>query len=251
MAEILSHRAGLPVESAGREQTLNWTAMIRYLEQQRPAWSPGSAQVYHALTYGWLAGELIRRVDRKNRTLEGFIREKIAVPLGIEFYVGLPVSEIRRVSPLIFDAAILRMANQSILDELNFYRGPRLYQAEVPGANGITNARSVAKFYASLITDLENGTLKRLLNDSTPPHPHPIRVAKVFGHPGKNDNEHTDLQSASRSSLEGAGGSFGFAVPSRNLSFAFVMNRFNVILDNETDPRLGAILDQVSRKINS
>ena len=220
VAEILSHRAGLPVESAVREQFLNWTTMIRSLEQQRPAWPPGSAQVYHALTYGWLAGELIRRVDRKNRTLGEFIREEIATPLGIEFYIGLPASQIRRVSPLIFNREILRMVNQSIVDELNFYNDPLLYRAEVPGANGITNARSVAKFYASLITDLENGTVKRLLNESTlqsaitpskfnatsnTSHnelalsfgmgfmlfdsPYPIRGAKAFGHPGKHDDE--------------------------------------------------------------
>ena len=164
--DILSHRAGLPVEPASGEQLLNWTTMIHLLEKQQPLWIPGTAHSYHALTYGWLAGELIRRVDPKKRTLGQFIQDEIANRIGIEFYVGLPAVEDDRVSPLTFSLESLRMMNDSIKALYFFFNDPRLHQAEVPGANGITNARSVAKLYASLIMDLDDGKQKPLLSET-------------------------------------------------------------------------------------
>jgi CubicO group peptidase (beta-lactamase class C family) len=114
VADILSHRAGLPIESGPVEQFLNWTAMVHSLEEQKPLWSPGTAHSYHALTYGWLAGELIRRVDPKKRTFGQFIQEEIANKIGIEFYVGLPAEEDCRVSPLTLSLKNLQTLNDSI-----------------------------------------------------------------------------------------------------------------------------------------
>lgn len=164
VADILSHRAGLPVELGSNEDMLNWTTMIHLLEQQQPLWPPGTAHSYHALTYGWLAGELIRRVDPKKRTVGQFIKDEIADPLGIEFYVGLPLEENSRVSPLTLDLESLRTMNDSMQDLYTFYNDIRLRQAEIPAANGITNARSIAKLYASLIMDLNDGKQKRFLD---------------------------------------------------------------------------------------
>ncbi|CAF4044513.1 unnamed protein product [Rotaria sordida] len=76
--------------------------MIHLLEQERPVWLPGSAQGYHAFTYGWLAGELVRRVDPQKRTTGKFIREEIADRIQTKFYIGLPQEFEQRVSPLIF-----------------------------------------------------------------------------------------------------------------------------------------------------
>jgi CubicO group peptidase (beta-lactamase class C family) len=154
VADILSHRAGLANDSSPFEQYLNWTAMINKLESEEPSWPPGTAHGYHALTYGWLAGELVRRVDPMNRTLGEFIRDEIAKPLEIEFYIGLPTEQLHRVSPLdvpsnLYDA----------------FKENRTYQAEIPAANGITNARSVARLYASLMDNIEDNKYKRLLNE--------------------------------------------------------------------------------------
>jgi CubicO group peptidase (beta-lactamase class C family) len=166
VADILSHRAGLPFESGPPEQILNWTAMVQSLEQQRPLWSPGSAHSYHALTYGWLAGELIRRVDPKKRTVGQFIRDEITNPSQIEFYIGLPSEQAYRVSPLTLSSNDLRTMNESLQALYKLYNDPRLLQAEIPAANGITNARSLAKLYASLTADLDNGKQNRLLSET-------------------------------------------------------------------------------------
>ena len=165
VADILSHRAGVPNESGPMEQILNWTAMVRSLEEARPIWPPGTAHGYHALTYGWLAGELIRRVDPKKRTVGQFVQDEIANKVQIEFYIGLPLEQEYRVSPLELDSDAFRALNDTIKAALALYNAPRLHRAEIPAANGITNARSLARLYASLTTDLDNGNQKRLLNE--------------------------------------------------------------------------------------
>ena len=163
VADILSHRAGLPLDNSSFVEYYNWDGMINKLEQRQPMWPPGTAHGYHALTYGWLAGELVRRVDPKKRTLGQFIREEIAEPLQIEFYIGLPSAQEYRVSPLDTKSN----GNGSTPTSDNEFNDHRTHQAEIPAANGITNARSVAKLYAALIGDIEGNNGKRILNEDT------------------------------------------------------------------------------------
>ncbi|CAF2763788.1 unnamed protein product [Rotaria sp. Silwood2] len=166
VADILSHRAGLPNAPPSFEEYLNWTGMIHTLEQQRPLWSPGTTHGYHGLTYGWLAGELVRRVDPKRRTLGQFIQDEIANRIKIEFFIGLPPQHKYRVSPLVHSVNPQEIVlNESESAAFNKYNEYDTHRAEIPAVNGITNARSVAKLYASLIGELENGKQRRLLNE--------------------------------------------------------------------------------------
>ena len=169
VADILSHRAGVPFDGVGTDEHVNWSVMIRLLEEMSPLWSPDSKHGYHALTYGWLAGELVRRVDPKKRTLGQFIHEEIAIPLEIEFYIGLPPALEARVSPLDLNP------NSSI--NYASFNEQRVHQAEIPAANGITNARSVAKLYALCFGRvgekqrlLNAETLQRAIRSNTPPN---------------------------------------------------------------------------------
>ena len=73
--------------------------MIRALEEQAPVWEPGTAHGYHATTYGWLVGEVVRRITGKS--LGTFFHDEIAVPLDLEFWIGLPDEQQARVAPLI------------------------------------------------------------------------------------------------------------------------------------------------------
>ena len=101
VADLLSHRAGLAWVD-GRlsfDQALAWDPVIRALERQAPSWPPGSAHGYHATTYGWLVGEVVRRVS--GRSLGAYLREEVAGPLGAEFFVGLPAGEEHRVARLV------------------------------------------------------------------------------------------------------------------------------------------------------
>lgn len=165
VADIMSHRAGLLTDTSPFEQHLNWTAMIHTLEKQEPLWTPGTAHGYHALTYGWLAGELVRRVDPQKRSFGQFIRDEITKPLNIEFYVGLPPAEEYRVSPLFFTYNETEQSSPAVPGIDDVFNLASAHQAEIPAVNGIANARSVAKLYASLISDVDNGKFKRLLNE--------------------------------------------------------------------------------------
>lgn len=164
VADIMSHRGGLPYDTSPFSSYWNWTGMIQSLEQRQPAWVPRTKHGYHALTYGWLAGELVRRVDPKKRSLGGFIKEEIADPLGIEFYVGLPPELENRVSPVFVRTNENGTVNDSQFDEFN---DPRTHQAEIPAANGITNARSLARLYAALLGDVDDNKYKRILTEET------------------------------------------------------------------------------------
>ena len=98
---LLSHRSGLPVVdvSPTPEEVLAWDPIVKLLAEQAPVWEPGTAHGYHALTYGWLVGEVVRRISGKS--LGTFFADEVAAPLGLDFWIGLPASQEPRVSPLI------------------------------------------------------------------------------------------------------------------------------------------------------
>ncbi len=94
---LLTHQAGLPVLDTrlSAEEVQRWDPIIRALEAQSPLWEPGTAHGYHAVTYGYLVGEVVRRIT--GRSLGTFFAEEIAGPLGLEFWIGLPAELERRV----------------------------------------------------------------------------------------------------------------------------------------------------------
>jgi CubicO group peptidase (beta-lactamase class C family) len=195
VADLLSHRAGLAwVDgSMSLEEALAWEPVIRALERQAPSWPPGTAHGYHATTYGWLVGEVVRRVS--GRSLGTYLRQEIAGPLGAEWYVGLPASEEPRVARLVsfaeaaqsgspipdssigggtvggFDPATLDAqvahylapdgpltkalaAPGGALSEGDVWNDPRLHAAEIPAANGICDARSLACLYGACVSEV-------------------------------------------------------------------------------------------------
>jgi len=97
---LLTHEAGLPTIDATipLEEALHWTPVVEALAAQRPLWEPGTAHGYHALTFGWLVGEVVRRVSGKS--LGSFFADEVAGPLGLEFWIGLPEDREDRVARL-------------------------------------------------------------------------------------------------------------------------------------------------------
>src|SRR5271170_5065862 len=165
---LLSHRAGLPAvrKLLADDALFNWTTMTAALAEQEPWWEPGTRHGYHALTFGYLIGEVIRRVD--GRTPGAYCREEIARPLGIDFHIGLDPRDDTRCAEVIaapppapgqpnpFTAidpesmsakAVNNPPGAMRLSAVNSraWRG-----AEVPAANGHTNARALARFYGAL-----------------------------------------------------------------------------------------------------
>lgn len=101
VGDIMSHRAGLPytAETLTAEDAFDWSRMTSLLAAEKPQWEPGTKHGYHAHTLGFIAGELIRRVDPQHRSYGQFVRDE----LDSQFYVGVPNDEIEaRVSPLMF-----------------------------------------------------------------------------------------------------------------------------------------------------
>ncbi len=98
---LLSHKAGLPTVDAKltTDEVFAWDPIIHALEVQAPYWEPGTAHGYHAITYGYLVGEVVRRISGKS--LGTFWHDEIAAPLDLEFWIGLPAEQEHRVAPLV------------------------------------------------------------------------------------------------------------------------------------------------------
>jgi CubicO group peptidase (beta-lactamase class C family) len=158
--QVLSHTAGLPgfTPQIRFEDQYDWQNIIHLLEAEKPWWKPGTRLGYHTLTYGYLLGEIVRRVTGK--TLGQYLREEITSPLGIDFFIGLPEEEEPRVAEIvpmrqeftkaqlsalkvIFPMAI-KIAVNPYLDVRKF-NTRACHAAEIPAGNGMGNARSVAR----------------------------------------------------------------------------------------------------------
>ncbi|CAF1007905.1 unnamed protein product [Adineta ricciae] len=180
IGDLLAHRAGLPYinRSVTTDEACDWSKMISLLINEKPHWIPGSTHGYHGHTTGYIAGELIHRVDPQHRSFGQFVREEI----DSEYYVGLTDETIeQRVAPL-YEIPTQTKETDSQAEQtltcsgalpLNqptmIYNKARIHRAQLPAVNGITNARSLARIYSRLIGDVhENGTVtKRLLNEKT------------------------------------------------------------------------------------
>ena len=169
VAHLMSHSAGLSgwKETITKEDLYDWEKATSLLAAQAPFWEPGTAPGYHAMTQGYLVGEVVRRVTGKS--IGTVFREEIAKPLNADFWIGLPASEDHRVAELVppppgeavgqageLNPLVANMANNPGIDvaetKTRAWRG-----AEIPAAGGTGNARSVAEIH----TILANGGVAR------------------------------------------------------------------------------------------
>ena len=255
VAQLLSHQVGLITVDAPTTlaEALDWDTMVARLADTAPDWPIGTAHGYHALTFGWLAGELIRRVD--GRSPGRFLAEEIAAPLGLDLWIGLPDELEARVSPLVGSVVSTSKnpATQAVIDQ---FTGPGtrlgraltlsgafagkgvfnrrdVHAAELPAANGISNARSLAKLYAATMAPVDG---VRLLDEATRDVARTtvtpsgegdlcLVAASTFGMGFMTHGQMTPYSGPGSYGHPGAGGSVAFAQPERQLAFAYVMNR--------------------------
>lgn len=180
---LLNHQAGLPAlrRPLPEKAFYDWDFMVKALEKEEPFWKPGSMHGYHGFTFGWLVGEVVRRVSGKS--LGTFFREEVAEPLGLDFWVGLPEALENRVAPIIaadppdpngpISPMFVALADPTSLQTLVLFNtgghmipGPdgvfgynlrAARAAEIGAAGGISNARALAGMYAPLAN---GGSLK-------------------------------------------------------------------------------------------
>ena len=267
---LFSHRAGLAAidKPLDLDDVLAWDPVVQALAEQRPNWEPGSAHGYHAITYGWLAGEVLKRVS--GMSVGKLVAERLARPLGLDLWIGLPDALNARVAhqipapPLAPDAPadpfIARLADPSSLMHRAFTNPSGLFTAantpafraaQVPAANGIATARSLSRLYAACSGEIDG---VRLLKPDTLELAMRTQAQGADLVVGYETHYGTGFQLtfpsrpfAGEGSVGhyGMGGSVAFAHPERGLSFGYVMNQ--MLSPSGPDPRSTALIEAVLR----
>lgn len=169
---LLTHRAGLhPIKPLvdDASELLDWDHMVAKLAAAAPVWEPGTRPGYHALTFGWLVGEVIRRVT--GSSVRDAVRREVAEPLGLDgIHIGAQPEIRDDVADLIFDPSSQERLDRMtawmekrerfrpfvealVVDGFNAYvNTDEIYEAQIPAANGVFTARSLARMYAALAT---------------------------------------------------------------------------------------------------
>ncbi len=282
--QLLSHQAGLYTVDGelAFEHVLDWNEMCSRLAATAPRFEPGSQHGYHALTFGWLAGELVRRADGRN--IGRFVAEEIAAPLGAEIYIGLPEELESRVAPvntgwaktatpageappaskagkfatpLPADLPLTQaLTLNGAMNVKGGFNRRDLHAAEVPGANGITNARSMATMYAATMGEVTVGgdrvrlvapeTIELATRARTPLRRDAVLIVNSrFAAGYMLNGDANAFPGDACYGHPGAGGSVSFADPSREIAFSYVMNRMTDALLG--DPRASRLVEATTR----
>lgn len=263
---LLSHEAGLPIVEGPLPDgaALDWETMVHALEAQAPIWEPGTAMGYHAITYGWLVGEVIRRIA--GRSVGVYVRDALAKPLGVDLFIGTPESEDARIaemipaptgsrSPLGRDNPLAANVGRLMAPPLGAGVNTREWRAaELPAANGHTNARALARLYGALARGGEIDRVQLLSADGVEAAAREqvagtdcvldMDVRRSLGFILSSPGGRYEWGPGTRTfGHSGAGGSLGFADPDRRVGFGYAMNRMSAGLD--ADPRWKPLIDAV------
>jgi CubicO group peptidase (beta-lactamase class C family) len=271
---LLSHRAGLAALRAPlpTEAMYDWEAMTRALAAERPWWTPGEQHGYHALTFGWLVGEVVRRISGKS--LGTFFREEIAGPLGLDLHIGLAAENDARCASLAtidegdgsqrIVAAVMNdppgLVGRAFTNPPSMvapgYAKTRVWRgAEIPAANGHATARAVARAYGALgnggLLDgyrlLSREGIDRCCSSQSDGPDLVLGVHTRFGLGymlSQPESEGARIGPNPRAfGHPGAGGSIGFCDPDAGVGFGYVMNGMDRNL--LTSRRAAVLIDAV------
>ncbi len=269
---LLSHRAGLPAvrKILDGDALFNWTTMTTALAEQEPWWEPGTAHGYHAVTFGWLVGEVIRRITGKTPGV--YLRDEIAGPLGLDFHIGLDAKHDARVAsliaspppgpgePNIFAEAMKNpesvvakaFMNPPLMGKPGLVNSREWRAAEIPAANGHGTARALARLYGALARGGELDGVRVMSKDevakcSIEQSNGPDKVLTLntrFSQGFMMSQPGADLgPNAESFGHPGAGGSLGYADPEAKIGFGYTMNKMQSSL--LIDPRATALIEAV------
>jgi CubicO group peptidase (beta-lactamase class C family) len=271
---LLSHRAGLSAldQPLTRGEVLAWDPVIRAIERQAPLWPPGTAWAYHTITYGWLVGEVIRRVS--GESVGAFVRRRLTEPLDLRLWVGLPLEERDQVAWLLAplpdtepdlarpireaDAQPERVRAATMGGAFAFpaagqhvtFNDPDIQAAEIPGANGIADARSLARLYAACVHPIDG---LRIMSSAAVDDALVERSSGLpwsgYADPGIRWGTGFSIASPPGSPLlgprsfghGGAGGELAFADDAHGVGFAYVNNQMGGIPDDRASRLVEAL----------
>ena len=262
---VLAHQAGLPAftEPIPENGYCDWELIVNRLAEQAPLWAPGTRHGYHALTYGHLVGEVVRRVS--GRSLGTFFREEIAEPLNLDLWIGLPEEHEPRVAPTISaplpepggviptfyrvamtdpdSVGALVLMNSGLVFAPGWIDTRDAHAAELPAFGGIGNARALAGMYRALalggavdgVQIVDDGELVAMgavasatSVDATMlvPTRWSLGFVKTIDNSAREPGDRDGVILAEEAfGHVGMGGSIGFADPHARVSFGYTMNR--------------------------
>jgi CubicO group peptidase (beta-lactamase class C family) len=264
--QLLAHQAGLFAldEPVTRATVADLDRLAALLARQKPAWTPGTRQAYHALTLGFYQGELLRRIDPQHRTLGQFFQDEIATPLGLDVYIRLPedipdsrLATIARPRPIdMLRGFPLRFTFEAMNPHSNIVRAlrgsdfphdaQRIYARnfEVPSGGAVGTARAIAHAYSVFATGgrelgLRRETLDLLAAPAVPTSrgfydeclKGPVQFSLGFMKPSPV----WPFGSPRSFGSPGSGGSLGFADPEIGVGYAYVTSQMGTALTG--DPR--------------
>lgn len=249
---LLDHSAGLPAieKPMPAGATSDWRAMTEALAAQAPWWEPGAEHGYHAMTYGWLVGEVVRRAA--GRSIGAYLRDEIAGPLGADFFIGTPPEQESRIAELVmaspkpgeanlFAEIIAKAKPYALKAFMNPIPGPGGFNsrewrgAEIPAANGHGSARALARIYGALacggsqdgVAVLSRESIDRARTEQRHGDDNVIPMLPTkFGLGFQIGTDAEPIGPNPRAfGHSGMGGSFGFADPEARVGFGYAMNR--------------------------
>lgn len=275
---LLAHRAGVPAldRPLTPAEAADPDIAAAAVAAQTPAWQPGTDHGYHAQTYSWLTGELVRRVT--GRTIGAWIAEEIARPLDLDLWVGLPPEQAGRVggvaqveappAPGVLRTRPKRAVVEAYADPDSLTRrafaaitpmpdenDPAYRAAVLPASNGIATADGLARFYAALTGEVDGVRLFSPETTAKARAEHsagPDRVLVVntrFGLGYMLHGPASPLLSPGSFGHPGRGGALGFADPESGIAFGYVTNGFRTSVT--ADARAQALVRAVRAAVDA
>jgi CubicO group peptidase (beta-lactamase class C family) len=246
----LTHRAGIPNDppDINIEMMSNWDMVCHAIAEMEPLWEPGTKISYHPLTYGWILGEVLHRID--GRSISQFLQDEVCQPLDIkDMYFGIPKKKEQMVATLKNAPGLTESlinfgvpSSDPMSDPAGTFNLSAIRRANIPGAGAIVNARSLARHYAMLAGGGElNGVrflTKERITIATSPEPEDVKKAEVrwwYAHSlGYTLGGGPGLRKGMPHSFGYEGiGTIGFADPDRGFAFAILKNLLDISPQNE------------------
>ena len=265
---LLNHQAGLsaPRQTLSTADILEWDVVVDALANQEPLWPLGSGYAYHAITHGWLVGEVLRRAS--GQSVSDLFRDAVAKPLEVAAWIGLPQTEAHNVAYMVVGRTLAEESPSpasadgpdwleramtlgealpsKLVSPTGGFNDPRLWAAQIPGAGGIASARALAKIWSATVREtdgirlLDGATVKSastVQTEGEPVFPVPSPWPR-WGMGFQIDSEARRYLTSEGFGHDGAGGQVAFAEPRLGLAFAYTTN-----LMEAGDSRATSIID--------